>query len=81
MASKDILFHVYTCAIITGTIIGANVGAYKFMGPKYETIDFVIGAVRGAVLGAMTGAISPVIAASTIVCLPSYIIKKNQSNE
>ena len=83
MASKDILFHVYNCAVIAGAVIGANIGVCKVMeqNPKYTTSDFVIGAMGGVSLGAMVGAITPLIAASTIVCLPSYIIKKNQSSE
>ena len=83
MVSKDILFHAYKCAVITGAVIGANVGVCTVMEqtPKYRTVDFVIGAMGGASLGAMVGAISPTIAASTIVCLPSYVIKNMQSNE
>jgi hypothetical protein len=83
MASKDILFHACSCAIIAGAVIGANFSVYKVMeqNPKYTTADFIIGAMGGASLGAMVAAISPTIAASTIVCLPSYVIKNMQSNE
>lgn len=83
MASKDILFYACSCAVIAGSVIGANLGVCKVMEqePKYTTADFVIGAMGGAGLGAMVGAISPLVAASTIVCLPSYILKKKQSSE
>ena len=81
MASKDILFHAYSCAVIAGAVIGANVGVCKVMEqqPKYTIVDFAIGAMGGSVLGAMVGAISPTMAVSTIVCLPSYIKNRLES--
>lgn len=83
MASKDILFHAYKCAIIAGTVIGANVHVHNYMewSNKYKQeftfSDFMIKSVCGAGIGGMIGVVSPFLIPAGIIALPSYVINLN----
>jgi hypothetical protein len=86
MASKDILSHAYKCAIIAGSIIGANVNVYNYMEwynknkREFTFSDFMMTSVCGAGLGGMIGVVSPFLVPAGIIGLPSYVMSlKNKT--
>lgn len=71
-------YHIHM--IISGGVLGANVGMYNSVSEKELVSDTVFNVVGGIVLGGMGGSLFPYFAPIAILSVPGYAIANFRSS-
>jgi hypothetical protein len=66
--------------IISGAVLGANVGMYKAVSKKESASNTIFNVVGGIVLGGMGGSLFPYFAPITLLSVPGYAVASYHSS-